>query len=1237
MKEAELYKQSNDLQRRDAEEVLKEYSAKIFWKEYGDRVLDVGCGDGSVTVDLLRRHMPLDFKRLLGCDISETMVKHANRHHRDYRTEFSVLDIEGPIPEDLIEKFDHVFSFYTLHWIRQQEKAFRNIYSLLDRGGECLLVFLGYMPIYDVYRRLSEDKKWSGYMKDVDKYISPYHNCVEPETDVRRLMERIGFRDVDVQCRNKKFIYEDIDTLKKAVTAVNPFNLSSNLQEEFLEDYLDIVKEMHLMDETNNNVEDNAKTKTKSLDTAEKSEVTNVKEECELDILIVEIYNLIVPDLEQCEYSINVQFEDKVIIESCIKAVGNAEATNDKTLAAKGSMSYDPSDYQSMCMMADFPLVVTIQPSSSTTGNDNEEKLCDSSATSNTDVVQLRAQRDTNSCIVDVLPALVYQQNLWVEKRMEPTITPSVLEAKSWDNLPVLWLKVYVERCKGNSMHHDFLKTSNWVTITVLSAYNVTTGPNEDSSFSVGTQIPIQNDEKFHILKYNNGTKNSKCLDSLNTYMHWESLRSNDSTFTIGDEKLVYDFDDIINETKINIKHYMINERANTLVWNSFHRGLLPGDSSEYLKDHIRRYKWPLELTMTTESETLSFMAHMDLFRLLYAGENTVLSAVPLRWYDADEMLIRCGLQTLLTPLDSMVPPEIVFKNIVSDGSSSSGSYVIPPTGADKNCAWILVQIKLGKPLKPITVPHHISQSEINQMLKNTEENEPDERNCNGRGHGQEWQNTVHAASEALLRVAYYNVADFCAFSRQLSTTRTRVEVLTSFWQDAALYVNDNFLVNNFLGHNDAYKEMLLLAHIGLMRKAEAVLNEPAPKRLNPKLRAARHARQLQDIKHATDLYLEYVSQNPELEDGWRELGTCLREVDKDYALVCSMRSLRLNVRHPLTCSEKCNIFNIKNDEYEWKQNREMDLCDEAEVKDESECLLSTGTLVFEEDPRAAEQFFLAILELYPLWTLGCVAASVYYYKMESFDTAEQIMVFVKKNRELEMCWDIGSPRNWETELGDWWEHTAPTPRTSVYHHAADLLLRFRAIPLAEVCIALALNEGLETATYYHQAALCCRLKREVSSALCFIRTGLEKFGEISYLRSLEVECLLKLEYREAAADSAKRVGSSINPFTMLIFASVLDSLKARPILNDLVQRQPNAYAWTAMADDWLERSKAAADADASDGKMAESYAAACAVQALKIDRRAARAWALLARLVRPKARRQHCRKMAELVRNINS
>ena len=120
MNDPELYNVANSLQKKAAVQCLNEYAKKINWKNIGDSAIDLGCGDGSVTV-ILKKYMPSNYKKLVACDISEKAVKYANEHHSDEATMFRVMDIQGDLPEEMNSAFHHVFSFYALHWIRNQE------------------------------------------------------------------------------------------------------------------------------------------------------------------------------------------------------------------------------------------------------------------------------------------------------------------------------------------------------------------------------------------------------------------------------------------------------------------------------------------------------------------------------------------------------------------------------------------------------------------------------------------------------------------------------------------------------------------------------------------------------------------------------------------------------------------------------------------------------------------------------------------------------------------------------------------------------------------------------------------------------------------------------------------------------------------------------------------------------------------------------------------------------------
>lgn len=116
-----LYHRINFVQRHDARSILKKYAGSIMWREDGeDNLLDVGCGSGDVLVDYIYPVMPKNFQKIIGLDISEAMIRYAKKTFKKYqRVEFQTADIGGDdIPSELFDQFDHVTSFYCLHWVQ---------------------------------------------------------------------------------------------------------------------------------------------------------------------------------------------------------------------------------------------------------------------------------------------------------------------------------------------------------------------------------------------------------------------------------------------------------------------------------------------------------------------------------------------------------------------------------------------------------------------------------------------------------------------------------------------------------------------------------------------------------------------------------------------------------------------------------------------------------------------------------------------------------------------------------------------------------------------------------------------------------------------------------------------------------------------------------------------------------------------------------------------------------------
>lgn len=129
MIQPELYRDFSGMPKTETKFVLDNYFHLIKFRPDGkDRILDIGSGDGELSMDILLKRFPNKEETLLGLDVSKEMLKYATENYgKNGRVSFRFFDIESPIvPDDLIGTFDHVFSIYVLQYAQNQKYVIIN-------------------------------------------------------------------------------------------------------------------------------------------------------------------------------------------------------------------------------------------------------------------------------------------------------------------------------------------------------------------------------------------------------------------------------------------------------------------------------------------------------------------------------------------------------------------------------------------------------------------------------------------------------------------------------------------------------------------------------------------------------------------------------------------------------------------------------------------------------------------------------------------------------------------------------------------------------------------------------------------------------------------------------------------------------------------------------------------------------------------------------------------------------
>lgn len=169
----------------------------------GDRVLDVGCGPGTITVDLAKLASP---GGVVGIDRSAEVID-AARSHTDgaclSNLEFRVGDVYDLDFED--GSFDVVFAHQVLQHLSDPVRALAQMRRVLAPGGLVAVRDADYGAF-----------AWSPTNPGLERWMELYHeiarrNRAEPDAGrvLAKWVRAAGFEDLEVTSSNWTFFQED--------------------------------------------------------------------------------------------------------------------------------------------------------------------------------------------------------------------------------------------------------------------------------------------------------------------------------------------------------------------------------------------------------------------------------------------------------------------------------------------------------------------------------------------------------------------------------------------------------------------------------------------------------------------------------------------------------------------------------------------------------------------------------------------------------------------------------------------------------------------------------------------------------------------------------------------------------------------------------------------------------------------------------------------------------------------
>ena len=216
-----------------------------------EHILDIGCGDGKIThkfCTLVPRG------KIIGIDASPSMLATARGQSLAAAT---ILFYEKTAEDfHFDETFDYIFSFHTLHWVKNKVKVFKNVHDHLDPRGKFVLVTSGRQN--ETMSRVFSSEKWREQLRN---YGPRFHSADASTT--QSMLHEAGLSVQRLDAEYWSTFYADKNDLIKWLMTWVPYATGMSGDDSIV--FADEIAENVLTESVKNGVTDGIEFKTEML------------------------------------------------------------------------------------------------------------------------------------------------------------------------------------------------------------------------------------------------------------------------------------------------------------------------------------------------------------------------------------------------------------------------------------------------------------------------------------------------------------------------------------------------------------------------------------------------------------------------------------------------------------------------------------------------------------------------------------------------------------------------------------------------------------------------------------------------------------------------------------------------------------------------------------------------------------------------------------------------------------
>lgn len=227
--DGERYSDNSEIQNEQSLKLFRMIDKNIDSNDIND-IIDIGCGDGKVTRQLINAISP---RRLIAVDKSQSQINIA----RDRLKNIELMKTfrQGDIADMQFEvNFDMIFSNAALHWVKDQQKLYSMLSKIIRTDG-FIAVHQGGKGSYEELHKIAvQTLEDFGYSPDEVTVPLQYYNIDE----IKGLLNSNNFEDVDI--RMEESVVNTNEQLAKAFSEASllPYRNIVEQEDEYIESFV---------------------------------------------------------------------------------------------------------------------------------------------------------------------------------------------------------------------------------------------------------------------------------------------------------------------------------------------------------------------------------------------------------------------------------------------------------------------------------------------------------------------------------------------------------------------------------------------------------------------------------------------------------------------------------------------------------------------------------------------------------------------------------------------------------------------------------------------------------------------------------------------------------------------------------------------------------------------------------------------------------------------------------------